>query len=448
LSYRFKRLSNWQGEQRLGRSLTTYKAAHYQPTNQNSTGDEGAKGDIEMTVSQAFPGTWQLARCQDIVDVRDGTHDTPAKVTSGIPLVTSKNLKPEGIDFSDVTYISEADHEQIEKRSGVDDGDILFAMIGTIGNPVIVRKTRPFSIKNVALFKFGTAQVLPEYFKRLLSSQFVAEQLNRATRGGNQKFVSLQVLRNLIIPLPPIAEQKRIAAILDKADELRGLRRKALKELDAIAQSIFLEMFGDSIVNSKGWEVRSMDDCAERIQIGPFGTQLHEEDYINDGIPLINPMHIQDGRIVPNSSFSVSPEKHQQLSQYHLEVDDVILARRGEMGRCAVISEVEAGWLCGTGSLFVRPKRNLLKPTYLFFLLSSQSTKKYLENASQGVTMANLNKTIISQIPVALPSISLQQEFARRVEAIEQLKATHRESLAQLDALFASLQHRAFRGEL
>src|SRR5215467_3024267 len=102
---------------------------------------------------QSIPSTWKTVLCQDVIDVRDGTHDTPAQVGEGIPLITSKNLRPEGIDFRDVTYISEADYLEIEKRSGVDDGDVLFGMIGTIGNPVVVRKDRRFSIKNVALFK-------------------------------------------------------------------------------------------------------------------------------------------------------------------------------------------------------------------------------------------------------------------------------------------------------
>jgi type I restriction enzyme S subunit len=248
--------------------------------------------------------------------------------------------------------------------------------------------------------------------------------------------------------LPPLEEQRRIAEVLDRAEELRSKRREAIAQLDTLNQSIFLEMFGDPVVNPKGWEVRNMNECAERIQIGPFGTQLHEEDYIDNGIPLINPTHIQDGKIFPNPSFSISSEKHQQLSQYHLEVDDVILGRRGEMGRCAIVSKNECGWLCGTGSLFIRPKHVLLDSFYLFSFLSSQSIKKYLEKASQGVTMANLNKTIVSQIPVILPPLPLQQEFAHRVEAVEKLKASHHASLSELDALFASLQHRAFRGEL
>ncbi len=401
-----------------------------------------------MINSKSFPTTWKLLKCHEVIDVRDGTHDTPAKVTNGIPLITSKNLKPEGIDFSDVTYISETDHQQIEKRSAVDNGDILFAMIGTIGNPVLVKKDRPFSIKNVALFKLGSGQVLPEYFKRLLLTQFMQRQLTSSTRGGTQKFVSLKVLRNLIIPVPPIAEQKRIAAILDKAEELRELRRQALRELDAIAQSIFIEMFGDPIVNPKEWDVQQLNECAETIQIGPFGTQLHEKDYVDNGIPAINPTHIKNGKIVPDLSFSVSEDKYRELSQYHLKADDIILGRRGEMGRCARITTTEAGWLCGTGSLFIRPKRDLLEPIYLASVLSSQSAKTYLEHQSQGVTMPNLNKSIVGQIPIPLPSLLFQKKFIKRLEAVDQLKAAHRESLSQLEVLFGSLQSRAFQGEL
>ena len=112
-----------------------------------------------------LPSTWCWVRCQDIIDVRDGTHDTPTKTNFGIPLITSKNLTPEGLDFSNITYISEEDHQSIEKRSAVDDGDVLFAMIGTIGNPVIVKKERRFSIKNIALFKLNKSLYYPPFFK-------------------------------------------------------------------------------------------------------------------------------------------------------------------------------------------------------------------------------------------------------------------------------------------
>ena len=126
-------------------------------------------------------------------------------------------------------------------------------MIGTIGNPVIVQKDRKFSIKNVALFKLKGSPVLPAFFKRLLSSEIIQEQLDSALRGGNQKFVSLNVLRNLKIPLPPITEQRRIAEVLDRAEALRAKRRAALAQLDPLTQSIFLDFFGDPVRNERGF---------------------------------------------------------------------------------------------------------------------------------------------------------------------------------------------------
>jgi type I restriction enzyme, S subunit len=362
----------------------------------------------------------------------------------GIPWVKSGELRESIISNSEETITEEALAETALKIAPK--GAILVAMyganVGRVGILDIDATTNqaichivPEKDKADSRYIFhALQQKLPEFISRSV--------------GGAQPNISQQIIRDTKIFLPPIDQQKRIAAILDKAEELRSLRRQSIEQLDILSRSIFIEMFGDPIKNEKGWEFITMNECAEKIQIGPFGTQLHEEDYIENGIPLINPTHIRDGRIFPNKSFSISIQKHEELKQYHLKKHDVILGRRGEMGRCAIVSEVEEGWLCGTGSLFIRFKATLLNSAYLFSVLSHQSIKRYLEEASQGVTMANLNKTIVSQIPIQTPPLSLQQEFAQRIEAIEHLKSQHRESLVQLDKLFASLQHRAFRGEL
>ena len=115
-----------------------------------------------------------------------------------------------------------------------------------------------------------------------------------------------------------------------------------------------LERFGDPVSNPKGFEVKKLSEQVDLIQIGPFGTQLHQEDYIENGIPLINPSHIKNGKIIPNHKLTVSQSKYEELTQYHLRLNDVLLGRRGEMGRCALVTKKEVGWLCGTGSLFLR----------------------------------------------------------------------------------------------
>lgn len=166
-----------------------------------------------------LPGGWAWARLTDVYDVRDGTHDTPKYYEKGYPLVTSKNLYSGKLDLANVKYISASDHKKICERSKVDSQDILFAMIGSIGNPVLIETDVEFSIKNVALFKYYARDLVrPEFLLRYL---LYAEAIFREQASGAvQSFVSLGKIRGFPIALPPLSEQARIVA---KVDELMGL---------------------------------------------------------------------------------------------------------------------------------------------------------------------------------------------------------------------------------
>jgi type I restriction enzyme S subunit len=166
-----------------------------------------------------IPSGWICTRFQNIFDVRDGTHDTPKYCDSGFPLVTSKNLYSGILDFSNIKYISEEDHLKIKARSSVERGDILFAMIGSIGNPVIVKTDNEFSIKNVALFKPYSYDLCDMYYllKYLLK---ISIDIREQASGAVQSFVSLGAIRNYIFYMPPLEEQHQIVA---KVDELMAL---------------------------------------------------------------------------------------------------------------------------------------------------------------------------------------------------------------------------------
>ncbi len=169
---------------------------------------------IEEEIPFEIPSGWCWARLNTIIDVRDGTHDTPKYVDEGVPLFTSKNLSPIGLDYSNVKYISYEDAKSINERSGVDKGDILYAMIGTIGNPTIVDSDIEMSIKNVALFKFSYSQNLSNRYMLYFFS-YAQEYMKKDAAGGLQPFVSLTYLRNYLVPVPPVAEQARICAKCD-----------------------------------------------------------------------------------------------------------------------------------------------------------------------------------------------------------------------------------------
>lgn len=174
---------------------------------------------VEDEIPFEIPENWRWVRISDVIDVRDGTHDSPKYHDEGIPLVTSKNISSGKLIFEDVKLISMDDAQKINERSYVDDGDILFAMIGSIGNPVIVHKDREFCIKNVALFKnFAPMHISMDYFYWfLMHEQFV---LRKNAIGGLQPFVSLKVFRSHLMPLPPMSEQIRIAERLYELEDV------------------------------------------------------------------------------------------------------------------------------------------------------------------------------------------------------------------------------------
>ena len=166
-------------------------------------------------VQYDLPTGWKWVRLNDVLDVRDGTHDTPKYVDIGYPLITSKNLYTGSLSFEDVKYISKEDHLKIKERSIVERGDILFAMIGSIGNPVIVNTDDDFSIKNVALFKYYRPNT-PETKYVHCFLIYAQEKMKLISSGAVQSFVSLGFLRNYLLPLPPLAEQRRIVAKVDQ----------------------------------------------------------------------------------------------------------------------------------------------------------------------------------------------------------------------------------------
>lgn len=180
-----------------------------------------------------LPLGWEWVRLQQAYDVRDGTHDTPKYQSTGFPLVTSKNLYRGVLDLSDVKLISPVDHEQISARSRVDRDDILFAMIGSIGNPVIVDTDAEFSIKNVALFKYYAASLsCPKYLLFVLQSE--AAGMKERAAGGVQSFVSLGQLRSTVVAFPPLAEQSRIVTRVTQLRRLCADLRQRLAERQSV----------------------------------------------------------------------------------------------------------------------------------------------------------------------------------------------------------------------
>lgn len=173
-------------------------------------------------------------------------------------------------------------------------------------------------------------------------------------------------------------------------------------------------------------------EACDAILTGPFGSMLHQSDYVESGIPVINPQNIVDGVIVQDGVKQVSPETCERLKEFTVRANDVIIARRGEMGRCAVVSPEMSGWLCGTGCFVIR-----LKPQcdarFAYFQIASPKVRAYLEERAVGVTMKNLNQDILAAIRLPLPLLAEQQAIVVEIESEQALVAATRELISRFE---------------
>lgn len=272
-----------------------------------------------------------------------------------------------------------------------------------------------------------------------VNSSFLAYALSALKWKGNRAVKGVTINKKTIseknFSLPPIGLQDNIAAELDAIQEVIDGYKDQIADLDALAQSIFLNTFGDPISNPKGWEMKPIKELTIKMSTGPFGSMLHKEDYSADGIPSINPQDIKGNQISNANIARVNIVKAKELRKYVLDVNDVVIARRGDLCKCAVIREEQKGWLCGTGSFFL----TLLdyNPTLFFYCYTSRSIQKYLNDKCIGATMPNLNQGILSSLKLPVPPIELQQRFANKIASIEQQKDLLRQQLADAEMLMA-----------
>lgn len=258
--------------------------------------------------------------------------------------------------------------------------------------------------------------------------------------GSAQPQITRQGLEKVVISIGTKEEQTTIVALLDKVNSIIDARQQQLAKLDELVKARFVEMFGDPVLNPYGFEKVPLSELAE-IKIGPFGSLLHKEDYIEGGHPLLNPSHIVDGNIVPDKKLTISDEKYNELEAYHLHFGDVVMGRRGEMGRCAVV--MGEGFLCGTGSLLIRT-RGEVTADFIQKVISFPSFKKTIEDMAVGQTMPNLNVPIVSRFQVVKPPVKVQHRYYSFIGEIDNLRQQVQKSIEKLKTLKGALMQQYF----
>lgn len=332
---------------------------------------------------------YKVVKLGEICDVRDGTHDSPKYVENGFPLITSKNIKNNTIDFENVNYISLEDFEKINKRSGVENGDIIMPMIGTIGSPIIVNEKQKFAIKNVALIKPNNSLIKIEFVLFILKSKYFENYIERFSKGSTQKFISLSLLRDMGIPLPPIEVQEEIVGeleqyqkIIDGANQVVVYYKPVIDIDPSWEMKELSDVYFENLDSKRKPVTKSVRTNGEYPYYGASGIVDYVEEYIfNEPLLLIS----EDGAnlITRNTPIAFSVD----------------------------------------GKIWVNNHAHILK-------FNSLITQKYIENYINqidiskfvtGSAQPKLNQQNLNLIPIPIPPLEIQQSIVERIESERQI---------------------------
>jgi type I restriction enzyme, S subunit len=389
---------------------------------------------------------WPVALLGDVVNV-DRSVVQPEGIEAGTLYVGLEHITGEGSFEGVVT---------------VQNGELASAKFAFKPGQVLFGKLRPY-LRKIARPSFSgicSTDILPllpgpkvdaDYLYHYLRTPQMVELATARSSGANLPRLSPGVLKEFPIPLPPLPEQQRIAAILDKADALRRKRREAIVKLDTLLQSVFLEMFGDPVTNPRDWPVGSIDivvDNKSDLRCGPFGTQLKVEELVPSGIPLLGIENVHNCRFSSRYGKFLTPAKAVQLRAFDVRPGDVLVTRMGTIGRACVVPDTVQDARISYHLFRVRPSLRKCIPEFLASTIARSGTfQRQLKQLAHGAIMAGLNTSDLRRVKFLLPPVDRQRAYVDATHAIEIQIAAAMRSLSSLEALFESLQHRAFTGE-
>ncbi len=413
------------------------------------------------TVNAQLNKGWEIKKLGEVCEFYNGlwTGKKPPFQTVGV--IRNTNFTKDCLlDDSDIVYL-EVEQSQFKKRK-LQFGDLILEKSGggpkqPVGRVVVFDKEEgDFSFSNfTSTIRVKNAKELDfNFLHRYLFLQYISgatEKMQSHSTGiRNLKF---DEYKEIEIPLPPLPEQQRIVSLLDKAFSAIERSRNNAEQNLKNAKELF-ESYLQGVFEKKGddWDVKKLWEISDKIMTGPFGSMLHQSDYVKSGIPVVNPQNIVDEKIIPLQKTMINEETFNRLEKYALKLNDIVIARRGEMGRCAVVKKENVGWLCGTGSFVIRVNSKKVDSVFLNIILSSSDIKKKLEKSSIGATMPNLNQSILSDLDINLPPLETQQTIVRQLDALraetQKLEAVYQKKIANLEELKKSILEKAFSGEL
>jgi type I restriction enzyme, S subunit len=370
-------------------------------------------------------------------------------VTSGVHVIGIENVMAASFDGLGNRYITEKKFSSLSSVE-IKPGDVLITMMGTIGEVCVVPPTILKSIMDSHLLRFRPNRTLcsPEYVLWLIKgSRAVREALDSRAHGAIMKGLNSNIIRSLPAPLPPLAEQERIVKLLNEADELRKLRDQADRRTAALIPALFHEMFGEN--GKRAHERVRLEQIAEVVSGVTKGRKFNGRRSVE--VPYLRVANVQAGHLDLSEIKTIQalPEEVEKLV---LRKGDVLLTEGGDfdkLGRGAMLEQDLPKCIHQNHVFRVRAEQSTLEPVYFAkFLLTPEAKGYFLGCAKRTTNLASISMKQLRALPVPLPPLALQKEFAKRMTEIRELEATQATSRRRLDGLFHSVLHSAFNGEL
>lgn len=382
--------------------------------------------------------------------IRNGMSVKQDKSGKGLPISRIETIWNSSIDTERVGYagLKESDVEEWL----LSPGDILFSHINSVEHigKCAVFEGKPEKLvhgMNLLCLRCDPKKIVPAYAKHLIRSvEFRKKLRNFINKAVNQASVSIGNLKKIEVSIAPLPEQRRIAAILDKADALRAQRREALTQLERLGQSFFLKMFGDPISNPKHWPLLDFGDLCSRVTVGIVVQPASY--YQPSGVIALRSLNIKPGKIsLDNVVYFSEQDNETKLVKTRLRTGDLVLVRSGQPGTAAVVPEALDG-VNAIDILIASPITEKCNATYLCEFFNSKGGRSLVLSAQRGQIQKHLNVGSLNSALIPVPPIELQNEFANRIEQIKELIVEHSNALEKLEELITSLQHRASNGTL
>ncbi|MDD8060209.1 restriction endonuclease subunit S [Shewanella metallivivens] len=395
--------------------------------------------------------SWPLVKLQDLVDINIGrtpSRDNPEYWGEGVSWLSIRDMNQGKLLSKTAEQITEFAVKETKCKIAKK-GTVLFSFKLSIGK-VGFAEIDMFHNEAIAAMPIKKdVELCEEYLYFALLQMDSGKSTDRAVMGAT---LNKKKMAELEIPLPPLETQKQIAAVLEKADQLRKDCRQMEQELNSLAQSVFIEMFGDPLINPKGWRVRTLNEfyasAKTGTKCGPFGSALKKDEFVDSGVPVWNMSNISlTGEFIDSPSLWITEKKYQNLEAYNVLQGDVIISRAGTVGKMGVVLSKYDRSIISTNLIRVRFGEDLL-PLYFVCLMTYCKTRlKRLKVGDDG-SFSHMNTGILDNLEFPYPPMNEQLKYMKFREELDAQINCLKQLKIEQELNFSSLMQKAFNGEL